>query len=246
MGFNPSTNMPTFVEIANSDYEQRRHASKLAAWVNTKLRQIQDGGRLDEQYFERRGLNVKRLLEEAVPISRLGLYLWTPWAEPYVTLLPVSQNIDAEVEVQGPNARSLKVEVTTIETDESTMRRQALAREGSVQLLGSVRRSGRTITADSEMVDVDEQMERVIELTLERLRAKVESGAYDETTAILVYLSEFWPLLSEGRLELRRRTESYLAREPGKTSTVFYCFWPEYSVEAIDVRRARHRSLGAA
>ncbi len=192
--------MSSFVDIADSDYQQRRHASELAAWVNTKFREIEAGGRLEEQYFERRGLNVKRLLEEAVPLSRLGLHLWTPGNEPYLTMLPAARNVDGEVEVQGFSARSFKVEVTPIETDESTMRRQALAREGTVQLLGPIRKRGRTIIAEPEMVDVAEQMARVTELTMERLREKVESRAYDDTTAMLVYLSEFWPLPYEGRL----------------------------------------------
>ena len=61
----------TLVNIPNPDYEQRRHASAFAAWVNAKFRDLQAGGQLEEQYFERRGDNVKRLIEEALPLSRL-------------------------------------------------------------------------------------------------------------------------------------------------------------------------------
>ncbi len=235
-----------FVDITDAEYEQRRHASDLTAWINRKLQEIDAGGRREEQYFERRGRNVKRLIEEAVPLSRLGLQLWTPGDEPYITLLPSNANVDAEVEVQGFNARSFKVEVTTIETEESTMRRQALAREGTVPLLGPIRRDGRTIVAEGEMVDVAEEAERVIDLTMQRLRRKVDSGAYDGVTVMLVYLSEFWPLPPEERLRLRRRTEAYLATEPVSTSTVHFCFWPDYGVETVRVPRRSRSSFGAA
>jgi len=234
------------LDITNTEYELRRHASDLAAWINRKLREIDAGGQREEQYFERRGLNVKRLLEEAVPLSRLGLNLWKPGDEPFLTLLPAAANVDAEVEIQGFAARSFKVEVTTIETEESTLRRQALAREGTVPLVGPMRRDGGAIVAEGRMVDVAEEAERVVELTMGRLRAKVDSRAYDNTTDMLVYLSEFWPLPPDGRLRLRRRTEAYLATEPGNTSTVHFCFWPDYSIETVQVRRRAQRSRGAA
>ncbi len=101
--------MCPLVDIQDADYEQRRHASELAAWVKAKMRELEAGGRLEEQYFERLGRNVKRLVEEAVPLSRLGLYLWTPGNEPYISCLPHNQGVDAIVEVQGFAARMFKV-----------------------------------------------------------------------------------------------------------------------------------------
>jgi len=126
------------------------------------------------------------------------------------------------------------------------MRRQALAREGMVPLAGPIRREGRTILAEGEMVDVAEKADRIIDLTIQRLRQKVDSGAYNEATVMLVYLSEFWPLPPEGRLRLRRRTEAYLVTKPGPTSTVHFCFWPDYGVETVQIPRRRGGSLGAA
>jgi hypothetical protein len=224
------------VDIQDFDYEQRRHASDLAAWVNAKFRDLEAGGRLEEQYFERLGRNVKRLVEEAVPLSRLGLYLWTPGNEPYLSCLPLNQSVDAIVEVQGFAARLFKVEVTTLETNETTMRRQALAREGTVSLTGPVRREGRSIIADPRMIDVAEQQEIVTDRAFARLLDKAESGRYDKETAILVYLSEFWPLPPEGRLGLLRRTRRYLEIESQVISNVYYCYWPDYSIDAVEVR----------
>jgi hypothetical protein len=235
-----------FVDILDAEYEQRRHASNLAAWINRKLQELNAGGRLEEQYFERRGRNVKRLLVEAVPLSQLGLELWVPGDEPYIALLPIAESVDAEINVHGFNARSFKVEVTTIETEESTMRRQALAREGMVPLAGPIRREGWAIVAEGEMVDVAEYADRIVDLTIQRLGQKVNSGAYDEATAMLVYLSELWPLPPEARLRLRRRTEAYLGSKPGLTSTVHFCFWPDYGIETVHVPRRKDGSLGAA
>jgi hypothetical protein len=235
-----------FVDIADGDYQQRRHASELAAWVNAKFRDLEAGGRLEEQYFERRGRNVKRLVEEAVPISRLGLYLWKPGDEPHITLLPNPESFDGLVEVEGFSTRSFSVEVTSLETEDSTLRRQALSREGTVPLVGRIQRRAGVIISEMEMVDVDERTDATVQLALDRLRAKVESGAYSRNTAILVYLSELWPLPREGRLTLRKRTQQYLTAEPRGPTLVYYCFWPELSVEAVEVRRPAAPTMGAA
>lgn len=238
--------MTSFVDIADGDYEQRRHASEFAAWVNAKFRELQGGGYLEEQYFERRGRNVKRLIEEAVPLSRLGLHLWTPGNEPYISCFPIDQSVDGHVEVQGFNARSFNVEITTIETERSTLRRQALSREGTVPLTGPVRRLAGEIIAQPEMIDVNEQTESTVDLAMCRLKAKVESGGYAHDTAILVYLSEFWPLPPEGRLHLQRRTRQYLEAGAQNTSSVYYCYWPDYSIDAVEVRSQRSRMLERA
>ncbi len=116
------------------------------------------------------------------------------------------------------------------------MRRQALAREGTVSLTGPIRREGRNIISEPRMIDVAEQQEIVIDRAFARLQDKAESGRYDKETAILVYLSEFWPLPPEARLSLLRRTRRYLEIESGVISKVYYCFWPDYSVVAVEVR----------
>lgn len=229
--------MRSFVDISDADYEQRRHASELAAWVNAKFREIEAGGRLEEQYFEQKGRNVKRFLEEALPLSRLGLYYWRPGDEPYIELVAKKRRYDGRLEVEGFARRSMKVEVTTVESDASTMRRQALSREGTVYLTGPIRREKRTIISKPEMVNVREKIEATVEAAFNRFKAKAESDNYDANTAILVYLSEYWPLPAEGRLALRVRVRRYLESAACPTSTAYFCYWPEYSIEGVEVRR---------
>jgi len=66
---------------------------------------------------------VKRLIEEAIPVSRLGLYLSTPESEVHVRCFADGRSYDAEIAITGFLARSFKLEVTTSETNESTIGR---------------------------------------------------------------------------------------------------------------------------
>jgi hypothetical protein len=224
---------PSLVDIPTAEYTQRRHVSELCRWINEKFAAIRAGGRFDEQYFERTGLNVKRLIEEVVPLSRLGLFLWQPGCDVYVTCHADNRNYDAEVEVEGWNPRSFRVEATTTETDESTLRRQALSRDGFSTLSGPIHREGRTIVPEFEMTEASEDRDRYVALTFERLRAKVESGRYDSNTAILVHLADFCPLSPEGRAQLIRQTTDYLQRERPRLPAVYYCYLTSYSVDAV-------------
>lgn len=89
------------MDIPTAEYTQRRHISDLCRWINEKFEVLEARGLFDEQYFERTGLNVKRLIEEAVPLSRLGLFLWTPGCDVCITCYADNRNYDAEVEVKG-------------------------------------------------------------------------------------------------------------------------------------------------
>ena len=119
------------MDIPDAEYEKRRHAFDLCRWINAQFRQMEETGNLSAIYAERKGKNVKRLIEEAVPISRLALRFSRPGDEVFVTLPPESEGFDAHVEIEGFSPRSFKVEVTTTETDGSNtlgtvQRRQAL------------------------------------------------------------------------------------------------------------------------
>ncbi len=106
----------------------------------------------EEIYFERRGKNIKKLLEEAIPTSRLGLYLWRPWREISVTCLADDGAHDSIVTIHDRHkTETIKIEVTSTETDETTMRRQALSRQGFVFMTGLVRREGRQIMSEATM-----------------------------------------------------------------------------------------------
>mgnify|MGYP006304249507 CR=1 FL=1 len=54
-------------------------------------------------------------------MSRLGLYLFGPFNDIYVTCFGDNQPPDAVIEIKGDFSRSLKVEVTTTETEETSI-----------------------------------------------------------------------------------------------------------------------------
>jgi hypothetical protein len=228
------------VGIERAEYEERRSAFELCQWVNSKLRELEDGGDFDRQYFERIGKNVKRFVEEAIPLSRLGLYLSTPRSDVHVTCFADNRAYDGVIEITGFGARSFRVEVTTTDTPRlSELRRQALSRDGHVVLTGPIRREGRTILPEGAMVDVADEEERCIGVALERLRDKAASGRYGDDTVVLVYLTDCWlASLTELRAELLRRTEEYLRRERPPVHTVYYCYSSNYCVDHVAVRRA--------
>jgi hypothetical protein len=229
----PTAASPVPVGIPTAEFGVRHHISDLCRWINAKLEAIKAGGRFDEQYFERTGQNVKKLIEEVVPVSRLGLFLWTPGSEVFVTCYVDNEDHEALIEVEGFAAQSFKVEVTTTESEASTLRRQALAREGTVTLAGPIRKEGRTIIPDYVMIDVDEESEKYVECALDRLREKVNSRRWDGKTVILVFLSDFWTLPPRGRADLNRKTERYLESERPKIPAVYYCYGDSYSIDVI-------------
>jgi hypothetical protein len=216
--------------ISRDEFEERRDAFALCAWINAKLRALRESGQFDQTYFDERKGTIKYLIEEAIPISRLGLYLSRPESQVHIRCFADGRAYDAQVEVTGFTTQSFKVEVTTSETEGSAMRRQALARDGVVHLTGQVRREGRRIVSDGEMVDVAEEESRIIQLLLERLRVKVTSDRYDAETAFLVYASEFFPVGLDARAQLARNTKQYLLTRGSHVPAVYYCFWPDYSI----------------
>lgn len=216
--------------IPLSEYEQRRDAFDLCRWVNAQFRAMEGTGRFDEIYFERKGLNVTRFIAEAVPVSRLGLALATPGSEVHVTCFADGRNHDARVEISGWGARSFKVEVTATEPHDVVMRRQALSRIGHVMLAGPIRREGRTVITEPEMVNVREEEGRRTALMLQRLREKVESGRYDADTAFLVYSTDLFRIGIEARAEVVADAERYLTGVGVRTSGVYFAFLTDYSV----------------
>lgn len=228
-----TTSAPRDPHIPAAEYEERRHAFTLCHWVNAKLREFAAGDHFDELYFERRDRSVKRLLEEAVPVSRLGLFLATPGSEVHVTCFTDGRPYDATVEVSGFAARTFHVEVTTTETKASTLRRQALARSGQVPLAGPIRRQGREAVWEPEFVNVREEEERRIALVLERLREKVTSGRYEDDTAFLVYETDYLPLRIDARAELVGCLRDYLAREAPRVPAVYVVCQFDYSVVPV-------------
>jgi hypothetical protein len=223
--------------IPRTEFAQRRSSFELCQWINRKLEEMRATGSFDELYFERSDprSNLKKLIEEAIPLSRLGLYLSTPGSEVYVTCYADNQGHDGLVEITGFNERRFKVEVTTAEAKDYYFRRQALSRYGHVQLTGTITRRGRDIVCDGDdgMVDADEEEERCIELMLERLRDKVSSRRYDADTAFLVFLTEMRPLSPRSRAELLHRTERFLLETNTKVPGIYFCYTADYSIDRV-------------
>lgn len=218
--------------IPFSEFEQRRHVAELCTWINQKLRMLESTGRFAWHYFERADRSVKALVEEAIPLSRLGLFLWTPGSDVFINCVGHSHNYDGNLEITGFRARDLRVEVTTTETAESTMRRQALSRDGTVVFSGPIHRQGREIVTEPAMIDVEEDNESRIALAITRLTKKLDSRQADGRTAILVHLSEVRLSPPEFRAELIRRTVNNLRQRQSFVPAVYYCFW-NYHVEWV-------------
>ena len=227
--------MPQRFLIDPVEYEQRRSCFDLCRWINQKLEDMRATGNFDELYFERSDptSNVKKLIEEAIPLSRLGLFLSTPGSEVYLTCYADNGNRDALVEITGFNNRAFKVEITTTEDENSTHRRQALARYGHVPLTGTVSKSGREITSSGEMICADAEDERCISLMLERLQRKADSRRYDRETAILVFFTEFRTIDPQYRARLALRTQRYLLEKQPEVRDVYYCYTTDYSIDHV-------------
>src|SRR5918993_5418153 len=105
------------MNISNSEYEKPRSVFQLCEWINGTLRDFETDPNFEERYSERKGKNVKKLLEEAVPVARLGLHLWRLWHDVSVTCLARNQRHDAEVTLKNPRkSETIKIEVTSTQT----------------------------------------------------------------------------------------------------------------------------------
>jgi hypothetical protein len=191
-------------------------------------------------YFERKGTNVKRFLEEAIPVACLGLHFFKPFHDVFVQCLVGNGPFDATLRVRGypginiPETK-IKVEVTTTETDDSTMRGQSVARHGFRWSSGRIKRVGREIESEPEIVDVDEQAEQWITLAFNRVLDKLKKTSGSDT-AILVYMDTYQPLDFCFREKLISTTEDYIRKEEPQVYGIYYCHSVEFLVDGL----ARH------
>jgi hypothetical protein len=224
------------VSIPTAEYEERRHAFELCRWINSVLRSMENTENFDKLYFEQKGENVKKLIEEAVPVSRLALLLSTPANDVYVTCLTGNQPFDAEIEIEGFSPRAFRVEVTTTETDESVLRRQALSRYGYVGLTGPIVRKGEEIVWSEEMTEVFAEEQRCTDIMFQRLRDKIDSGRYGKDTVVVVYLTEYRRVSMESRASLVHRTQLYLEERDLSVQGVYYCYLGGHIVDEVTSR----------
>src|SRR5689334_17112549 len=100
------------MNIPTDEYEQRRHVFDMCRWINQTLTNMESESDFDRLYFERKGLNVKKFIEEAIPIACLGLHFYRPPDDVHVKCLAGNQPFDAELEVSGFRSMRIKVEAT--------------------------------------------------------------------------------------------------------------------------------------
>lgn len=227
-------------DISDAEFEKPRTAFELTTWLQKKFEQMKLTGNFSQIYYERKGLNVKKLIEEAVPLSKLSLYLTTPFQIVSLNLKTGNQNFDAEIETKPiPSFESFKsekykVEVSTTETDQTTMRRQALSRQGTVPLVGSIKREKRTIIPEMEFVESSEFENGLISLLYDRFLQKVNTQRYDKNTVILIHLSDFNPISIRSREELIQKTRYFLDMESPEIKGVYFTYQFSNIVDSVE------------
>lgn len=221
------------MNISSSEYEKPRSVFQLCEWINSILRDLETDADFDELYWERKGKIIKKLLEEAVPVARLGLHLWRPWHDVSIKCLAADQPHDAELTLKNPRkSETIKIEVTSTQTEQTTMRRQALSRHGSVWMTGPVWREGRQIMSNAEMEDYNKKRSRLIENAFARFKSKAEQED-DEQTAILVYVDSFLSLPFWYRAKLLEQTRMYLKTKRPKLYGVYYCYEIDQGLDGL-------------
>lgn len=207
--------------IDTVQYEQTRHVFEMCQWINEVMLSMQAHDDFDTIFHERKGDNVKKFIEEAIPISRLGLYFSSVGNDVQISCLTGSQNYDATLKSTGNNNFDIRIEVTTCETHDSTERRQALARNGFAYTSGTVHKEGRNITLQPEFVNLHDQEEEWANIAFDRVLAKLEKP-YTSDTAILVNIDKYRSLSLENRAQLIRRTHHRLLTIDKEVFGVYY------------------------
>lgn len=219
--------------IPTLEYEERRHVFDMCGWINVKLKEMDETGNFDTIYFERKGENLKKLIEEAIPVAYLGLHYFRIADDVYIQCNSGNQPYDAILDVVGFRNRSIKIEVTTTENDDSTMRRQSLSRHGFTYSSNSIRRELGNIVSEPEFVDTFEEQQRLVDLAFNRFFEKVKFGGYGEDTAILIRVDADKPLSLERRAALVNRTHRYLTEHHPKVFAVFYCYVRDFIIDEV-------------
>lgn len=226
--------------ITESAYTKRRDLFAFCRWVDGLLRATVKHPHFFQSYFEQKERLVKKLLEEAIPIMRLGLHLYRAPTEVRIACTVGNEPYDGVIELRTPSLlmpkRRIKVEVTTTEDYGSALMRELLAHKGFAHS-GQVRRDGEQIINEVEVVDVDEREQAIKAHALQRLKKKVESGKYGGDTAILVYVTKITsasPVSLSTRAELVDETWRYLAGAQADLAGVFFCYEDNQAVDEIE------------
>lgn len=231
-----------YYNIPTPEYEEKRHVFEMFRWINEKLKEMDEEVGFDTIYFERKGVNVKKFIEEAIPAAYLGLHYCRIADDIYIQCKAGNQPYDATMEIVGYRNRTLKIEVTTTEDDDSTLRRQSLSRHGFTYSAGPIRREGRNIVSEPEMVDVFEEEQKLIDLAFDRFYEKVKFASYDKETVILVRVDSDRHLSLESRAELVNKTHRHLMEHQPSIYGVCYCYVRDFIIDEVKESDYWHRT----
>ncbi len=225
------------MDITEDDYKRERHIFVFCRWINQKLYDLEKEPDFYKRFFERtrKGTDWKKFLEEAIPVSYLGLYLYRAWREVFVQCFTDNPQYDAKIIVRSPDhIQTIKVEVTTTEDTESAWRREALSGNGFAYLTGPVEKDKKTgaIIFKPKMVDDEEEGSKIVESALERLDRKLQNQ-YDDETAILIYVAAQQKLYPHHRCDLMKKVRLRLRERRPALYGVFVCYSWNLGVDEI-------------
>lgn len=212
-------------DITTEDYERKRHVFEMFTWMNETLLRMEQTGDFDAIYFERKNKNknVKNFIEELMPIVCLGLHTLSPRNDVFLQCLAGNQPFDGILQVRGFTNKEIRIEVTTIETEDSTLRRQSLSRLHFAWSTGPIKREGQEIKSEPEMVNVTKQEQNWVDLALERMIEKLRYNAYGANTAILVSLDLWGAMSLHSRADLVHKTKLHFLEHNPEIYGVYYC-----------------------
>lgn len=168
-----------------------------------------------QEYFLRTAPGTKELVEEVMPLAALVKHLETPGRELSCRLVGGDCDHDGEIEITGREVEQgfwksrYFVEVTTAVFPEQHLRRESLARYGSVFLgptierVGSRRKGNDEIVSEAVGEDLDAPLRNVITWVEERLAAK-NQNSYPRPCLLVINVEPDRPLTLAEWSELAR------------------------------------------
>lgn len=234
------------MKISTSDYETTRSLFDLCDWITQKVSELVESSDNGDAYFRQRG-NIKKLLEEAIPISYFGLHLYRIRRNINVTCHAGNEPYDGKIEIEEQwdikKKTTIFVEVTSTESDKTALQREYLANEGIVNLSDDLERDEKTRKIipirNNTLVNIDIEQQKVIDEAYKRSIKKLEKKdnlgnfRYTSNTAIIIYVTYGFPLSPRFRINLLNMTLEYLKKERPTVYGVYYCYKADGTIDGI-------------
>lgn len=168
-----------------SEYETPRSPTRQVEWVNEKMEEICET--YGEAEFRKRSHPmVKKLIEEALPISRWSIQWQKVGLEVTVTCHAGNQPFDAMVSATGYKSFSYPIEVVSTSDYQDALRREKLSTCGSVAAYGPISRlADKSISDQMACYNFDTRVIEQAEAAISRIQDKC-AKPYDPSTVLLV------------------------------------------------------------